>query len=409
MKKKLLLFFASILLVSCLFAIAISADEIYSDFTKEGANGEAPLFTPLGYAIDEDDGCICVEYQVNSDALEKYEAAKGTKVKYGIVVALGSFIENGMPLDSEGKAIGANANRIVVVNLAKSEERIIVRVTGLSPEQYDKELVLNLYTIVDGNVYYIDDSKTVTKTEKTVSYNSIKGPIEVTVGGFTYSTDGVTEPAADRIKQQNASNADYKKGSSESTWLYSILAKTIATGGSALGMPDAADFMAHYLENTGKDYIIDMNSFLSGDSGALASRNTAINRSLRAAELLARSGETLTINQLTEGHPMQWQLATQNWQYSLGSYFDDVDIIDLTVTEVNGVKTYTASIKYIVTDFYNWDTGDYNKFKDIISPHQLHELHKAGKAKEFMSYGEITYANITWTEGQTVDQIAGLN
>ena len=407
--KKIILILASIMLVSCLFALAISADEIYSDFTKEGANGEAALFTPLGYAIDEDEGCICVEYQVNSDALEKYEAAKGTKVKYGIVVALGSFIENGMPLNSEGKAIGANANRIVVVNLAKSEERIIVRVTGLSPEQYDKELVLNLYTIVDGNVYYIDDSKTVTKTEKTVSYNSIKGPIEVTVDGFTYSTDGVTEPAADRIKQQNASNADYKKGSSESTWLYSILAKTIATGGSTLGMPDAADFMAHYLENTGKDYIIDMNSFLSGDSGALASRNIAINRSLRAAELLARKGETLTINQLTEGHPMQWQLATQNWQYSLGSYFDDVDIIDLTVTEVNGVKTYTASIKYIVTDFYNWDTGDYNKFKDIISPHQLHELHKAGKAKEFMSYGEITYANITWTEGQTVDQIAGLN
>lgn len=34
---------------------------------------------------------------------------------------------------------------------------------------------------------------------------------------------------------------------------------------------------------------------------------------------------------------------------------------------------------------------------------------KAGIAKEFMSCGEITYSSITWTEGQTVDQIVGLN
>ena len=68
-----------------------------------------------------------------------------------------------------------------------------------------------------------------------------------------------------------------------------------------------------------------------------------------------------------------------------------------------------ADIKYIVTDFYNWDTNDYNEFKGIVSPHDLHELHKAGKAKEFMSYGEITYSSITWTEGQAVDQIVGLN
>ena len=106
---------------------------------------------------------------------------------------------------------------------------------------------------------------------------------------------------------------------------------------------------------------------------------------------------------------MQWQLATQNWQYAIGSYFDDVDVINLTVAEVNGVKTYTADIKYIVTDFYNWDTNDYNDFKGLVSPHELHELHKAGLAREFMSYGEYTYANITWTEGQTVSEIAGLN
>ena len=116
-----------------------------------------------------------------------------------------------------------------------------------------------------------------------------------------------------------------------------------------------------------------------------------------------------TRNEQIRQHPYQNQLTTQNWQYSLGSYFDDVDVKNLTVTTVDGVKTYSATITYIVTDFYNWDTNDYNEFKGIISPHDLHELHKAGKAKEFMSYGEITYAGITWTEGQEVADIAGLN
>jgi hypothetical protein len=174
-------------------------------------------------------------------------------------------------------------------------------------------------------------------------------------------------------------------------------------------MPAASALMSHYLKNTGETYNIDVAGFLADDTGALASRNKAINNALRASEALAQSGKTLTINQLAEGHPMQGSLATQNWQYAIGSYFDDVDVINLTVTEIDGVKTYSADIKYIVTDFYNWDTNDYNEFKGIVSPHDLHELHKAGIAKEFMSYGEITYSSITWTEGQTVDQIVGLN
>ena len=187
------------------------------------------------------------------------------------------------------------------------------------------------------------------------------------------------------------------------------MAQLIAAGGSLIDMPMASSLMSHYLKNTGANYNLDVTKFMNEDSGALACRNTAINNALRAAEALARKGKTITIGQLTEGHPWQSQLATDNYRYALGSYFDDVDVINLTVTEVNGVKTYTADIKYIVIDYYNWDTNDYNEFAGVISPHNLHELHKAGKAREFLTYGEITYKSITWTEGQTVAEIAGLN
>ena len=409
MKKRVILFLTVFAMALSVFVIAAGAADIYDDYTKPGANGEKAIFTFLGYAVDEEAGSICVDYRVNLDALEEFEKASGTKLNYGVVAAYHGFVENGKPLDATtGLPTGADKDKILTRNITQRTAIVSIKLTGLTTEDYKTQIFLGLYILDGKGVKYITDDSC-KEAPDSVDFAEARGPLEVTIGNITYSTDGVTEPAADRIKQKAKSDADYKTGSSESVSLYSFMAGLIVTGGNSLGMPDAAKFMKHFRDNTGKDYQIDVASMLSGDSGALSCRNTAINNALRAAEALAREGETFTINQLTEGHPMQWQLATNNWQYSLGSYFDDVDVINLTVTEVDGVKVYSADIKYIVTDFYNWDTNDYNKFKDIISPHQLHELHKAGKAREFMSYGEITYSNITWTEGQTVSQIAGLN
>lgn len=410
MKKRVLIFLTIFTVLVCSLAIAVSAADTYSDYTKPSADGKAPIFTFLGFAVDESAGNLCVDYKVDVEALKDYENSVGGNLEFGVVAAYKGYVEGGVPLDpATGLPRGANKDKIAVRKLSSKETTgiISVKLTGMTPELFSKEIFLSLYTFDKTGVKYVTDFQS-TDAPEWVSYEFIKGPLEITINKITYSTDGVTAPAGDRIKQMNASNADYKKGSSESTSLYRIMANLIVTGGNSLGMPNAAKFMNHYLGNTGKQYTIDVASMMSSDSGALSCRNTAINNALRAAEALAREGKTFTINQLSEGHPMQWQLATNDWQYSLGSYFDDVDVINLTVTEIDGVKVYSADIKYIVTDFYNWDTTDYNKFKDIISPHQLHELHKAGKAREFLSYGEITYKNITWTEGQTASEIAGL-
>ena len=419
MKKKIIVFLSALALLSCIFALSVCADEIYSDFTKPGANGEAPIFTCLGYSTYEFGGSVCIGYEVDLEALNAYESKTGKTLEYGMVVANKDYVEGGKPLDANGLATGANKDKILVIELTERTDRLSVSVVGLTAENFEKHLIMSIYVrdLTDG-IKYVGDETTV-EGPQSISYkDAVEGkpatpavpPItEIKIGNIVYAIDGVTEPAADRIKQMNASAADYKKGSSESTTLISFAARMIATGGNTLGMPNAAKFMSHYLGNSGNTYNIDVASMMSSDSGALSCRNTAINNALRAAEALAQNGKSINVGQLTEGHPMQWQLATQDWQYSLGSYFDDVDITNLTVTEVNGVKTYTADITYIVTDFYNWDTNDYNKFKDIVSPHQLHELHKAGKAKEFLSYGEITYSSITWTEGQDVTAIAGLN
>lgn len=419
MKRKIILFLTLITTAFFLFVLTSSADNIYADYTKPGVNGESPLFSFLGYTTSED-GSIAVGYKIDHNAIENYKSATGNDIKIGVVVTLKDFIDGTKPLDESGAPTGENKDKILVVNFNECYDRAFATIYGVSEKMLDSHLIMSLFVVDNEGVKYVGDETTDVGPQSISMNDATQGlpatpavpPItEVEINGMTYSINGVTEQSWDRLKQQNASNADYNKGSSLGTLkLYAALAiaNGIAVGGDSLvDMPVAADFMSHYLEKTGSEYKIDVAQFISDDSGALAARNKAINNALRASEQLAQKNKSLTIGQLTEGHPMQWELATDNWRYAIGSYFDDVDVINLTVTEVNGVKTYSADIKYIVTDFYNWDTNDYNKFKDLISPHDLHELHKAGKAKEFMSYGEIVYS-ITWTEGQTVDQIEGL-
>ena len=95
MKKKIILFLTILALSVCLFAISANADSIYSDFAKPGANGEAPIFSMLGHAVDEKAGNMCVEYKIDRDALANYEKATGKTLKFGVVLGYKDYIENG--------------------------------------------------------------------------------------------------------------------------------------------------------------------------------------------------------------------------------------------------------------------------------------------------------------------------
>lgn len=418
MKRKIVLFLTVLTVFVCTLAICTSASDTYSDHTKADSNQELPFFTFLGYSVSEDGEGIGVGYTVNKDALALYEQTNGKKLNYGLVATVKDHINIAAPLNNDGSIPNGKDGEIIVAYFDMPFDKITAKISGITEDKQNAQVVLSMFVVTDDGVKYIGSEASYHGPES-ISLSEVKegkpaNPAvpqitEVTINGMTYSINEETEKAADRLKQQNASNADYNTGSSASLSTIKGKANLVVVGGSFLGMKAAASFMSHYLDNTGNDYTINVSDFLKDDSGALASRNKAINNALRAAEALAQEGKQVTVNQLTEGHPMEGSLATDGWKYAIGSYFDDVDIINLTVTEVDGVKTYSADIKYIVTDFYNWNENDYNEFKGIVSPHDLHELHKGGVAKEFMSYGEITYSSITWTEGQTVDQILELN
>ncbi len=230
----------------------------------------------------------------------------------------------------------------------------------------------------------------------------------ITEAGAFSSAITSTKESADRLRQMSSATATYNRGATCSdSEIKSIIsgANTIKTGGSLLGSyKNASKLMGHFLGNTGEDYIIDMDIFLK-DENALKTRNEELTKALRSCEVLAREGESINVYQIEE---LVHHNLTGDWHYALGSYFTSINVQNLTV---NG-NIYTATINYKVTDFYNWDFSDDNPvfsgflgtLTNNISPKDLHELHRAGKAQEFLSHGEVSYT-VSWVKGSSVSSI----
>ena len=249
------------------------------------------------------------------------------------------------------------------------------------------------------------DSQSQSSSESSSASSSEESSKEVVLvteyGGF--STLAETTPSADRVKQIKLSNLHYNSGSSYSeSQISSILssAKKIQAGGFLY--QNAGSLMKHFLENTGERYIIDVSSFVK-DETAHSNRNVDLNKALRACEKLAVEGKSVNAEQIEES---LFHNLSGDWKYAVGSYFTSTSIKNLTVSGNN----YNATFTYKVIDFYNWDESDDNAVFSSgiaamligdISPKDLHQLHREGKAKEFLSYGEITYS-ITWAKGTDI-------
>lgn len=437
MKKKIIFILFALLTTMLILTLSVSASSTcthegktytsikYADYTQNGvaefvcpscsvtSEVVSPLVVFKGYSTSSDFTGMCVGYSLNSKAF-KIIKETGTNIEVGIVAASKALLGDNMPLDSETAEPYDLSSYNAEVIKAKLDDVSFtaadMKIDGFDGTNLYAQLYLSAYVFDENGVKYIlsnsqsDSISAITCLEAT-------GNTEVTIAnGYTFSLIKETKDADDRIKQMNNSASIYNKGSSASTlklYGYSTIASGIVVGGGALGYDNAKNFLSHYLSNKGTQYTIDMDSFLNDEESnyfALNVRNKDINRALRAAEQLAIEGMSLNMNQCMEqvNHGL-----TGDWKYSVGSYFSRVNMNNLTVSEENGVKTYSATVKYTVTDFYNWDEGDGNKVFDLISPYQLAQLHRAGMAKEFLSVGEITY-QITWTEGQTADQISGI-
>ncbi len=241
-------------------------------------------------------------------------------------------------------------------------------------------------------------------SEEDSSSEIIDTPPEKITEIGNFSTVSGTVESYDRLRQMSLSAAVYNIGSVYTdTELSSVRSSAgkIVLGGS-LTYRNAAKLMKHYLDGSGENFIIDMISFLS-DQTTLQNRNADIEKALRAAEILVYEGESVDIYQMQESI---FHNLSGDWKYALGSYFTSIEMNNVTF---NG-EIYTATLKYKAIDFYNWDegnssavfTGTIANIVGDISPKDLHQLHKAGMAQEFLSVGEITY-ELSWRLGDNAE------
>ncbi|MBQ8162979.1 MAG: hypothetical protein IJZ93_01240 [Clostridia bacterium] len=242
--------------------------------------------------------------------------------------------------------------------------------------------------------------------EETSSDIIIDTPPEIITESGSFSTVTKTVESYDRLRQMSLSKSAYNNGTAYTeSELNSTkaIAETIVLGGS-LTYKNAAKLMKHYLDGSGENFSIDMTSFLS-DSIAVQNRNTDIEKALRAAEILAIEGESVDIYQMQESI---FHNLSGDWRYAVGSYFTSIEMIGITFDG----KTYTATLNYKVIDFYNWDesdsspvfTGTLGTIIGSVSPKDLHQLHKAGMAQEFLSVGEISYT-FSWKAGDSAQSV----
>lgn len=437
MKNKFLLIGFALLTMLFVFTLSVSAADVcahngktitgvnYDDYAKNGKMtftcptcnvteiSIAPLFKLNGYAVSEEGDSMCTGYEINAEAVSALKALN-SKFEAGIVIAAKELLGDKMPLNSataEPVALSNPNARIIKFDASdRGLSSIDIKLTEITPESFTSQVYMCSYVFDGISVKYIQGESQTTQI-KPVTYVEATGKTEYVDKNnnkYQYSIIKETKDADHRVGQMQYSASVYNKGadSGVSTWdliKYEVAASSIVVGGSLAGYEQAKSYLSHYLNGSGKQFDIDMNAFLK-DSVALSVRNKDINRALRAAEYLAIEGARVNMNQCVE---QVNNVLTDDWYYALGGYFSRVNMTDLTCTEENGVKTYSTTLKYTVIDFYNWGTNG-DKIFGIISQWQLSQLHKAGRAQEFLSYGEVSYT-ITWTEGQTVDQIAGLN
>ena len=427
MKRKALLFLTVLAFSVCFLVIAVNAGDIYSDFTQNGVNGESPLFAIRGYSANEISGGVCVEYDVNITAIKAYEAATGKKLEYGVVISRASNLIDGKPLDANGNVVAVDTSKVYKVELSKHENaRITLILNGISADKYDEKLVMALYINAGSGVKYVTEEKA-TDAPTEVSYNSILNPV---VWPEEYKINdqlifSVNKPdktiAWDRERQMGISAEEYgtpviDASTYTSSKMSSVLsgAKTIA-GNGILGKivkgvyPNASRFMAHYLENTGTDMTVNMgtgsNGFFKSGSGTIGHRTTRVSEAMKAAEALAREGQSISIYQ--QGEIVNHFSDTEDWYLAVGSYFTCIEMHELTVTvNADGTKSYSAKLKYSIADFYNWNENSWSTIPIVdVSQRDLHQLHRTKQAKEFETTGSITYS-ITWTEGQDASSLS---
>ena len=157
---------------------------------------------------------------------------------------------------------------------------------------------------------------------------------------------------------------------------------------------DASRMLDHYLSNTGTDYNLNVKKLIDSSSKSDADDifEDAIHKTqLYAEDILKKNSSIIFVSKA----PFITHSKTSVWDISRNASVGDCS--GCIVAKVSRFDNeYKMEYRYIVFDFYDWDSNNNDRFIAIApSDKQIFELHYAGMAKQFYVYGE--YRNeITW-------------
>ncbi len=192
--KKLTIFACVAILLVCFLAISISAEEcVHTDnwevkLSSEGALGDweainicpncntvlkdefyEPLVESWGYSYF--DGSFTQGFEINTSAVDKYEAYTGKSFEYGVVAGVVDIVGNS-PVNSDGTT---KSDKTIVFNLSKNNtEHFEIKVVNVPKTSVDEKIIACAYIIDGGEVLYGDNEKIDSRVAG-ITYNEVVG------------------------------------------------------------------------------------------------------------------------------------------------------------------------------------------------------------------------------------------
>ena len=157
-------------------------------------------------------------------------------------------------------------------------------------------------------------------------------------------------------------------------------------------IPDAADFYAHFRDNTGTPMTFDYERAYEEDAGVRNRVNARVNESLQAANEAVTAGmtETTLYSPATSEGPYP---STENWRKTIGGHTN----YTTTNVQVSG-DTVTATVTVHARDRYNFDRGKADV--DSGTPDAVNgRFEELGWAQSFDTSGSLTQT-YTWKVGE---------
>lgn len=136
---------------------------------------QAPaLYSFIGYAVRQDGrNGISVGFEVNTDALAKYEEATGKTVEIGVVFAGYDNLAGKQPLDENGKTISLEKGKVIKSDLSEFDYKIYDFVLNdIDDSIKDVNLVIAAYIYDGEGVEYLQENGA-SDTVSGISYNDV--------------------------------------------------------------------------------------------------------------------------------------------------------------------------------------------------------------------------------------------